>query len=59
MVDGLVERVSEELGGDARVIATGGLAPTIAELCRTIEKVEPILTLLGLRLIFERNVEPE
>ena len=59
MVDGLVERVSEELGGDARVVATGGLAPSIAELCRTIEKVEPILTLMGLRLIFERNVEAE
>jgi type III pantothenate kinase len=56
MVDGLVERVSEELGGDARVVATGGLAPNIAQLCRTIEKVEPILTLMGLRLIFERNV---
>jgi type III pantothenate kinase len=59
MVDGLVERVTEELGGDARVIATGGLAPQIAELCRTIEKVEPILTLMGLRLIFERNVESD
>ena len=57
MVDGLVERVTEELGGDARVVATGGLAPNIAALCRTIEKVEPILTLMGLRLIFERNVE--
>jgi type III pantothenate kinase len=55
MVDGLVERVTEELGGDARVVATGGLAATVAELCRTIEKVEPILTLMGLQLIFERN----
>ena len=59
MVDGLVERVAEELGGDARVVATGGLAPNIAPLCRTIEKVEPILTLMGLRLIFERNVQAD
>ncbi|MGH2756126.1 MAG: type III pantothenate kinase [Actinomycetota bacterium] len=55
MVDGLVERVAGELGGDARVVATGGLAQSMAEHCRTIEKVEPILTLMGLRLIFERN----
>lgn len=57
LVDGLVERVTEELGGDARVIATGGLARKVAENCRTIEKIEPMLTLLGLRLIFERNAE--
>jgi type III pantothenate kinase len=57
LVDGLVERVTDELGGDARVIATGGLARKVAENCRTIEKIEPMLTLLGLRIIFERNAE--
>lgn len=58
LVDGLVERVVEELGGKARVIATGGLASVVREHCATIERVEPMLTLLGLRLIFERNAEP-
>jgi len=55
LVDGLVERVVKELGGHARVIATGGFAPMMAEHCHRLEQVEPRLTLLGLRLIFERN----
>jgi type III pantothenate kinase len=56
LIDGLVERVIDELGGDAHVVGTGGLAPVVLEHSRTIEKIEPVLTLLGLRLIFERNV---
>ncbi len=56
LVDGLVERVTEELGGDVEVIATGGLAPLIIEHCRSIERFDPMLTLNGLRLIFERNI---
>jgi type III pantothenate kinase len=59
LVDGLVELVSEAMGGDARVVATGGLAPVVAEHCKSIEKIEPILTLMGLRIIFERNREAE
>lgn len=55
LVDGLVERVVEEVGGRAHVIATGGMAPVLARHCRTIERTEPMLTLEGLRLIFERN----
>ena len=55
MVDGLVEGVTKELGGDARVVATGGLAPTVIEHCHRIERFEPMLTLLGLKLIYERN----
>ena len=55
LVDGLAERVNEELGGGARVVATGGMAPAIAEHCRSIESFEPILTLTGLRIIFDRN----
>jgi type III pantothenate kinase len=55
MVDGLVERVIKELGGHARVIATGGFAAAMAQHCHRLERVEPRLTLLGLRLIFERN----
>ena len=57
LVDGLVERVIKELGGHARVIATGGFAELISEHCHRLERVEARLTLLGLRLIFERNVE--
>lgn len=56
LVDGLVERVSKELGGDARVVATGGLAPVVIEHCHRVDMIEPNLTLTGLRLIFERNV---
>ncbi|MBA2313386.1 MAG: type III pantothenate kinase [Actinobacteria bacterium] len=55
LVDGLVERVIAELGGDARVVATGGMAGASVQHCRLIEKVEPILTLVGLRSIFDRN----
>jgi type III pantothenate kinase len=59
LVDGLVERSLKELGGHARVIATGGLARAIVEHTHTIERIEPTLTLVGLRLIFERNDEEE
>jgi type III pantothenate kinase len=59
MIDGLVARVIDELGGDAHVVGTGGLASIVLEHSRTIEKVEPVLTLLGLKLIFERNVQDE
>lgn len=55
LVDGLVEGVAKELGGDARVVATGGLAPTIIEHCHRVERFEPMLTLVGLKLIYERN----
>ena len=57
LVDGLVERVTAELGGKAEVIATGGLAPTVVEHCRTVDAIEPLLTLRGLRLIFDRNTD--
>jgi len=49
MVDAMVERIRGELGAAARVIATGGLAGRIAGESRTIERVEPFLTLEGLR----------
>lgn len=55
-VDGVVGRMIEELGGVTAVIATGGLAPVVIEECRTITHHEPMITLIGLRLIFERNV---
>ena len=57
LVEGLVRRLQAEVGGGARVVATGGLAEAIARETPAIEVVEPDLTLLGLRLIHEMNRE--
>jgi type III pantothenate kinase len=54
-VDGVVRAIIEELGEPRAVVATGGLAITVLEQCRSITHHEPMLTLIGLRLIFERN----
>ncbi len=53
LVDRLVERMKAELGGQAHVIATGGLAGLIAAEAKSIDIVEPNLPLIGLRLIYE------
>jgi type III pantothenate kinase len=55
IVDSMVERIRGELGSEARVVATGGLAHRVASESTVIERVEPFLTLEGLRLIFEKN----
>jgi type III pantothenate kinase len=55
MVEGLVRRMSDELGGNALCVATGGLADVIAPETSLIEHVDPDLTLDGLRLVWERN----
>jgi type III pantothenate kinase len=55
VVDAMVERIRAELGQDAHVVATGGLAHRVADETRSIERVEPFLTLEGLRIIFEKN----
>jgi type III pantothenate kinase len=54
-VDAIVTRLRGELGPDAKTIATGGLAHAIVPYTTTIEAVDDLLTLTGLRLIFERN----
>ena len=57
LVDGLVERMRAEMGGSAKVIATGGLASLIADVARSIDHVSPDLKLHGLRLIYQRAQE--
>ena len=55
-VDGIVERIRGELGdGAAPVVATGGLAELITPHSKTIETIDPFLTLEGLRLVWERR----
>src|SRR5213080_576236 len=56
-VDGIVEAIRQELGAEAKAVATGGLADLIAPHSRTVSAVEPFLTLEGLRLVWERNRE--
>jgi len=56
-VDGLVRRITAELGADpTAVVATGGLAPVVIEQCETVTHYEPDLTLHGLRMIWDRNI---
>ncbi|WP_428264250.1 type III pantothenate kinase [Haliangium sp.] len=55
MVDAVVERIRAEVGWEASCIATGGLAALIASESRTIERTDDMLTLRGLKLLFERN----
>jgi type III pantothenate kinase len=55
-VDHIVERMAEELGELRAVIATGGLAPVVLDECRTITHHEPMITLIGLRMVYEKNV---
>ena len=58
LIEGLVGRIKAEYGGPMKVIATGGLAPLFAEGTLLIEKIDPDLTLDGLRLLAERNPAP-
>jgi type III pantothenate kinase len=55
LVDGVLQRMIDELGAGTRVIATGGLAPLISRGSRLIEAVEANITLEGIRIVYERN----
>jgi type III pantothenate kinase len=57
LVDGILSRMIDELGGTPKVIATGGLAPLIAKGSKLIQDVDENLTLDGLRLVYERTRE--
>lgn len=54
-IDGIVRRIKEEWGADPLVVATGGLAPFLAPHARTVDQVEPFLTLHGLRFAWSES----
>jgi type III pantothenate kinase len=54
-VDGIVSRLREELGEEATAIATGGFAQAIVPHCDQVDEIDDLLTLAGLKLIWERN----
>jgi type III pantothenate kinase len=56
LIDGILERLIAELGGDVKVVATGGLATLMGGGSKYIREIDDLLTLEGLRIIYERNL---
>ena len=56
LIDGLITRLRHELGENIKTVATGGLATVVIPNCKTISRVEPFLTLEGLRIIYDKIV---
>ena len=54
LVEGILSRMKPELGGEPLVVATGGLAPMIGKGVSTFDRIEPDLTLQGLRIYYQR-----
>lgn len=59
LVDELVARIEQEIGYPTKVVATGGLAPILAPISRTIQEIRPSLTLEGLALLYRRKTGQE
>jgi type III pantothenate kinase len=57
LIEGMIRRIEKELGGKAKVVATGGQAYPFAEEIAAIDVINPDLTLIGLRLIYDMNKE--
>lgn len=55
LLDGIVRRLKQEMGGEVRVIATGGLSSTIAKATETVDIVDTMLTLDGLKILYDMN----
>lgn len=55
LLDGIVQRLKGEMGGDVRVVATGGLSTTIAKVTENVDMVDTMLTLDGLKIIYDMN----
>lgn len=55
-VDRIVGMIKDEIGQEAKVIATGGLAKLACQVCRTIDEIDSDLTISGLKLLYDKNV---
>jgi len=58
LVDGLVQRISQDMDTQFKVVATGGLAHIIAGIARRVDHVDPLLTLKGLKVVYHKNERP-